>query len=91
MPDTNVFSEIRKTEHGPAEPKVLAWANSVRASSLLIVDDVVARMSARCHVPDPRDIRDTPYRLPPPPCTTSPSSPETPETSPDSRPDSPWT
>ncbi len=29
------------------------------ADRLLVVDDDVARASARCHIPDPRDIRDT--------------------------------
>lgn len=29
------------------------------AERLLVIDEDVARVSAQCHVPDPRDIRDT--------------------------------
>ena len=34
--DTNVVSELRKAKSGKADPKVIAWAKSVSASSLFL-------------------------------------------------------
>ncbi|MCZ8272682.1 MAG: type II toxin-antitoxin system VapC family toxin [Microcystis sp. LE19-4.1E] len=34
--DTNVISELRKARAGAADPRVVAWANSVEASLLFI-------------------------------------------------------